>query len=77
MEERVYNKHCRAFIYYYPSIRKLSRFLDVVVSNYYFIRLHGRAFYDYRKRFGKPAGIQVNVTMKTELLPYVINGCGI
>ena len=67
-EERVYNDHCRAIIYYYPSVKKISRLLDVIVSNYYFITLHRKALSDYRKKSGKPAGIQVNVTMKNGII---------
>ena len=67
-EERVYNDHCRAFIYYYPSIRKFSRFLDVFLSNYYFIRLYCKALRTFRKKYGKPSGIQVNVTMKNGII---------
>jgi len=68
IEERKYNDHCTAFIYYYPSIRKFSRFLDVLLSNYYFLRLHCKALNDLKKRQGKPAGIQVNVTMKNGII---------
>jgi glycosyltransferase involved in cell wall biosynthesis len=67
-EERIYNEHCRAFIYYYPSIRRLSGFLDFLLSNYYFLRLHYKAFRTFKKKYGKPAGIQVNVTMKNGII---------
>src|ERR1051325_11334322 len=68
VEERIYNEHCRAFIYYYPSIRKFSRFLDLVLSNYYFFRLHKKAFREYKKTFGKPHALQVNVMMKNGII---------
>ena len=67
-EERVYNDHCRAFIYYYPSIQKFSRFLDVFLSNYYFISLYFKALRTFRKKYGIPSGIQVNVTMKNGII---------
>ena len=67
-EERVYNEHCKAFIYYYPSIRKFSRLLDLLLSNYYFFRLHKKAFREFKQKIGKPDGIQVNVTMKNGII---------
>jgi len=67
-EERIYNGHCKAFIYYYPSIQKFSRFLDLLLSNYYFISLHCKALRAFKKKYGKPAGIQVNVTMKNGII---------
>jgi L-malate glycosyltransferase len=67
-EERIYNEHCRAIIYYYPSIAKLSRLLDFFLSNYYFIRLHGKGIKNAEKKYGKPAGIQVNVAMKNGII---------
>jgi L-malate glycosyltransferase len=67
-ENRKYNDHCTALIYYYPSIKKFSRLLDVFLSNYYFLRLHARALRQYKKNKGKPAGIQVNVTMKNGII---------
>lgn len=69
-EERIYNGQCKAFIYYYPSIREFSRFLDLLLSNYYFIRLHNKAFKEFKKKYGKPAGIQVNVTMKNGIIAW-------
>jgi glycosyltransferase involved in cell wall biosynthesis len=67
-EERIYNEHCRAIIYYYPSIGKLSRFLDFFLSNYYFIKLHARGIKNFEKKYGKPSGIQVNVAMKNGII---------
>jgi glycosyltransferase involved in cell wall biosynthesis len=69
-EERIYNEHCRAFIYYYPSIGKFSRFLDVWLSNYYFFRLHGKALKRIRGKYGKIDGIQVNITMKNGIIAW-------
>ncbi len=68
IQERVYNEHCRAFIYHYPSINKFSRFLDFFLSNYYFIWLHYKALLAFKKKYGKPSGIQVNVTMKNGII---------
>ena len=68
IEERVYNEHCKAFIYYYPSIRKFSKFLDLLLSNYYFFRLHNKAIREYKRKFGKPDGMQVNVAMKNGII---------
>ena len=56
MEERIYNEHCRAVIYYYPSFHKLSRLADLFISNYYFIRLHWKAI---RNTKINAAGLQV------------------
>jgi glycosyltransferase involved in cell wall biosynthesis len=67
-EQRIYNENCRAFIYFYPSIGKPGGLADLILSNYYFIRLHSRALYAYRKKNGKPSGIQVNVTMKNGII---------
>lgn len=67
-EERVYNENCKAIIYYYPSIAKWSRALDVLVSNFYFLTLHCKAIRQYRKEHGRPAGIQVNVVMKNGVI---------
>ncbi len=69
-EERVYNENLRAWIYYYPSISKFSRFLDFILSNYYFIRLHSRGLRAFKKRYGKPFGVQVNVTMKDGIIAF-------
>jgi len=63
-EVRVYNEHCRAIIYFYPSIADKNRLLDKLLSNYYFLRLHCKGLRHARQQFGRPAGIQVNVTMK-------------
>src|SRR5450432_763634 len=67
-EQRIYNENCRAFIYFYPSIGKPGGLADLILSNYYFIRLHSRALHAYRKKNGKPSGIQVNVTMKNGII---------
>ncbi|MFI5185947.1 MAG: glycosyltransferase [Chitinophagales bacterium] len=66
--ERIYNDHCRAFIYFYPSIKKFSRFFDFFLSNYYFARLHFKALRIFKKKYGKPSGIQVNVAMKNGII---------
>jgi glycosyltransferase involved in cell wall biosynthesis len=78
VEERVYNANCRAMIYYYPSVRHLSRLLDIVLSNFYFVRLHFKAVRSFKRNYGKPEGIQVNVTMKNGLIAlYYRWVCGI
>lgn len=48
-EERIYNDNLRAWIYYYPSIGRFSRFLDMIYSNYWFIRLHRRGLRTFKK----------------------------
>ncbi len=71
LEERIYNNNFKAYIYLYPSIRKSSRFFDFILSNFYFILLHFRAIKKFKKEFGKPIGIQVNVAMKCGLIAYI------
>jgi len=68
IEERFYNENCQALIYYYPSIKKFSHFLDILLSNYYFLTLHFKAYRLFKKKYGTPAGIQVNVTMKAGII---------
>lgn len=67
-EERIYNENLKAWIYYYPSISKFSRFLDVLYSNYWFIRLHRKGLKAFKKKYGKPYGVQVNVAMKVGVI---------
>lgn len=67
-EERFYNENCLAFIYLYPSIKKFSPLLDFFLSNFYFISLHIKAFRKFRKKYGKPFGLQVNVAMKNGII---------
>lgn len=67
-EERTYNEHCKAFIYQYPSIKKVSGILDFFLSNYYFMVLHWKAIQTFKRKYGRPAGIQVNVTMKNGIV---------
>jgi glycosyltransferase involved in cell wall biosynthesis len=67
-EERTYNSHYKAFLYFYPSIRKFNRVLDLLLSNYYFLKLHCKAIRDFKKRYNKPDGIQVNVAMKNGVI---------
>lgn len=68
MEERIYNENLRAWIYYYPSISKFSRFLDLIYSNHWFLRLHKRGLRSFKKKYGKPYGVQVNVAMKVGII---------
>src|SRR5215831_10400200 len=67
-EERTYNNNYKASIYYYPSVAKFSRFFDFILSNYYFIRLHYKAIKSFKKKYGKPHCIQVNVAMKNGII---------
>jgi glycosyltransferase involved in cell wall biosynthesis len=67
-EERSYGSHYKAFLYFYPSIRKFNRFLDIVLSNYYFFKLHLKAIRDFKRKYNKPDGIQVNVAMKNGVI---------
>lgn len=67
-EERTYNDQYKASIYYYPSIKKFSIWLDILLSNYYFFRLHYKAIVAYKRKFGKPHCIQVNVAMKNGVI---------
>lgn len=70
-EERIYNDNLRAWIYYYPSIGRFSRFLDMIYSNYWFIRLHRRGLRTFKKKYGKPHGVQVNVSMKVGIIALI------
>jgi glycosyltransferase involved in cell wall biosynthesis len=67
-EEREYSSQYKASIWYYPSIRKFSVWLDILFSNYYFLRLHLKAIREFRKKYGKPHCIQVNVAMKNGII---------
>jgi glycosyltransferase involved in cell wall biosynthesis len=67
-EERIYNNQYKASIWYYPSIRKFSILLDILFSNYYFLRLHFKAIREFKKKYGKPHCIQVNVAMKNGII---------
>ena len=70
-EERIYNDNLRAWIYYYPSIGRFSRFVDMIYSNYWFIRLHRRGLRAFKKEYGKPHGVQVNVAMKVGIIALI------
>lgn len=67
-EERIYNENLHAWIYYYPSISRFSKLLDVVYSNYWFIRLHKRGLRSFKKKYDKPSVVQVNVAMKVGII---------
>ena len=64
VEEREYNSNLSARIYFYPSYDGLGRWIDALISNLYFFFLNLRAYAWYEQKWGKPDGIQVNVTMK-------------
>jgi glycosyltransferase involved in cell wall biosynthesis len=68
LEEKIYNNNLRAWVYYYPSIGRFSRMLDVIYSNYWFIRLHRKGLRTFKKKYGKPFGVQVNVSMKVGII---------
>jgi glycosyltransferase involved in cell wall biosynthesis len=67
-EERNYNGNCRAVIYYYPSIQDYSKWLDRILSTWYFFILHLKAIRAYKKQNGRPDGIQVNVSMRNGII---------
>jgi glycosyltransferase involved in cell wall biosynthesis len=67
-EERSYNDNCKAVIYYYPSIQSFSKWLDRLLSTWYFFKLHFKAIREYKKQHGKPDGIQVNVSMRNGII---------
>jgi glycosyltransferase involved in cell wall biosynthesis len=60
-EEKIYSEKLTAVIYYYPSCGSL-------MSNIYFLRLHKRAFNEYKKKYGRPAGILVQVGIKAGIV---------
>ncbi|MBS1920338.1 MAG: glycosyltransferase [Bacteroidetes bacterium] len=68
LEEKTYNENLRAWIFYYPSITGFFRFFDIIYSNYWFIRLHNRGLKTFKKKYGKPHTVQVNVAMKTGII---------
>jgi glycosyltransferase involved in cell wall biosynthesis len=67
-EIRTYNPYCRAIIHYYPSLYKNIPFIDILASNFYFLYLHVKGIRAYETQNGKPAGVQVNVTLKNGVI---------
>ena len=63
-EEKVYSPRCSAIIYYYPSYEGMGKWFDRVASNYWFIVLHFKAYRNYIQKYGKPAGVLVQVGLK-------------
>jgi glycosyltransferase involved in cell wall biosynthesis len=70
-EEKRYSANLTAVIYYYPSFRHLTAVVDILLSNIYFLRLHNRAWKEYRKKYGKPAGILVQVGIKAGIVALI------
>lgn len=67
-EERTYSPTLSAVICYYPSYSKYGKFTDVLISNLLFAWLHFKTFRQYKKRFGKPDGILVQVGLKAGIM---------
>jgi glycosyltransferase involved in cell wall biosynthesis len=68
-EEKKYpEKQLTAVIYYYPSFKHLGGFIDSILSNIYFLRLHKKAYQEYKRVHGKPAGILVQVGIKAGII---------
>jgi glycosyltransferase involved in cell wall biosynthesis len=67
-EERRYNENCSAVIWYYPSVSRLGSRVEKIFSACYFFKLHFRSVRDYKKKFGRPDGIQVNVSMRNGIV---------
>ena len=63
-EEKKYSSRCSAIIYYYPSYIRMGKWFDRLASDYWYTRLHFRAFHEYRRLHGKPHGILVQVGLK-------------
>jgi Glycosyltransferase len=63
-EERKYAENFTAVIYYYPSFA----LADTLISNIYFLHLHQRAWNEYVQKYGKPAGILVQVGIKAGII---------
>lgn len=63
-EEKNYSENLTAVIYYYPSFA----FADTIISNIYFLRLQKRAWKEYVKKYGKPAGMLVQVGIKAGIV---------
>jgi glycosyltransferase involved in cell wall biosynthesis len=70
-EERFYKEDLTAVIYYYPSFKHLGVVVDTLLSNIYFLRLHTRAWNEYRNKYGKPAGILVQVGIKAGIIAWL------
>ena len=67
-EERKYNENCTAVIYFYPSFHRFGKWLDKLLSIWYFFKLHFKAIRQYKKKYGVPDGIQVNVSMRNGII---------
>src|SRR4051812_19461898 len=64
IEKRIYSENLIAFIYYYPSFQNYGKAVDVLISNAYYFWLNLKAFYNYKKKFGRPEGVLVHVGIK-------------
>jgi glycosyltransferase involved in cell wall biosynthesis len=71
VEEIKYSGNLNALIYYYPRFKKLGKWVEIILSNVYFIFLHCKGFYVYTKRYGKPDGIMVFVALKAGIVALI------
>jgi glycosyltransferase involved in cell wall biosynthesis len=77
-----YSERLTAAIYYYPGFSALGKWIEVLVSNIDYVRLHYRALKEYKKIHGRPDGIHVFVGIKAGIpallwkwlykIPYIV-----
>jgi glycosyltransferase involved in cell wall biosynthesis len=66
-----YSKTLTALIWYYPAKKKWGRFIENIVSAFYYLHLHFRAYSIYKKKYCKPEGILVQVAIKAGIVAYI------
>jgi glycosyltransferase involved in cell wall biosynthesis len=67
-EEKKYSETLNALIYYYPSYKSFGRVIDLILSNFFFVFLHFKAYRQYVHKYGRPKGILVQTGMKAGII---------
>jgi len=72
--EAILQQHSASFytaVYYYPGFTHWGKLVEKIHSNWQYMRLHWKAYRYYKKQFGKPTGILVQVGLKAGLMAMV------
>ena len=68
IEKIKYSQSLIALMCYYPSYKRFGRVLENICSIFFYIKMHFKAYGIYKKLFGKPQGILVQVAIKSGII---------
>jgi glycosyltransferase involved in cell wall biosynthesis len=68
IEKITYSQDFTALICYYPAYRRMGKLFENLFSSFLYIKMHFQAYALYKRLFGRPKGILVQVAIKAGII---------